>query len=181
MGEIGSRGEAGVKGEQGLNGQYGLPGHKGESGGPGARGDRGFGGNNGQKGDKGMAGVQGPPGTATTAVTTATTQLPTAQAMTTQPPTVPSERCGGPGWRKVVLTNTSHNCPQGLKMTGYSKPSCGRTHTNDQDCSSVITFPVGGGQYNRVCGRVKAYHWGIVHSFYGYNHDSYVQKPVGAI
>ncbi len=79
----------------------------------GVKGDRGFGGNNGQKGEKGMTGVQGPPG-----------PIPT---------TIPSERCGGPGWRKVAfidMTDTSQNCPQGLTLTGYSKRSCGRTHTN---------------------------------------------------
>ena len=152
MGEIGQRGEAGVKGERGFRGEHGFPGHKGESGGPGAKGvkgDRGFGGNNGQKGEKGMTGVQGPPGPIAT--------------------TIPSERCGGPGWRKVAfidMTNTSQNCPQGLTLTGYSKRSCGRT--NSQDCSSV-TFPVGGGQYSRVCGRARAYQWGDMASFYAYH------------
>ncbi len=178
MGEIGQRGEAGVKGEQG---HHGSPGQKGESGGPGAigvKGDRGVEGNNGQKGEKGMTGVQGPPGPIPTTqpptTQAMTTQPPTTGVMTTQPPTVPSERCGGPGWRKVVfidMTNTSQNCPQGLKLTGYSKRSCGRTHKNYGVCSSVITFPVGGGQYSRVCGRVKAYHWGYMYSFYGYYQD----------
>ncbi len=151
MGEIAQRGEAGVKGEQGFKGHYGFPGHKGESGGPGAKGlkgDRGFGGNNGQKGEKGMTGVPGPQG-------------PIAA-------TIPSERCGGPGWRKVGsidMTNTSQNCPQGLTLTGYSKRSCGRTHTDWRNCSS-ITFPVGCNQYSRVCGRAKAYHYGLLHSFF---------------
>ena len=157
MGEIGHEGEAGVKGEQGMKGNYGFPGHKGESGGPGAngvKGDRGFGGNNGRKGEKGMAGDPGPPGPI---------------------PTIPSEVCGGLGWRKVVfidLTDTGQNCPQGLNLTGYSKRSCGRTHTGQRNCSSV-TFPVGGGQYSRVCGRAKAYHYGLLHSFYGYHHESH--------
>ena len=96
-----------------------------------------------------MTGVQGPSGPIPT------TQPPTTEAMTTKPPTVPSERCGGPGWRKVAfidMTDTSQNCPQGLTLTGYSKRSCGRTHTNSLACSSV-SFPVGGGQYSRVCGR----------------------------
>ena len=157
MGEIGQRGEAGVKGERGFKGHYGFPGHKGESGGPGAKGvkgDRGFGGNNGRKGEKGMTGVQGPPGS-----------IPT---------TIPSEACGGLGWRKVAfidMTDTSQNCPQGLTLTGYSKRSCGRTHTNAWACSSV-TFPVGGGQYSRVCGRAKAYQWGEMNSFLGYHRHS---------
>ncbi len=100
----------------------------------------------GPKGDK------GDPGTCTCpkALPMTTTQ---PSAMTTQPPTGPSERCGGPGWRKVAfidMTNTSQNCPQGLTLTGYSKRSCGRKHTNVRDCSSVITFPVGGGQELRL-------------------------------
>ncbi len=165
MGEIGQRGEAGEQGMKGVKG-LGLPGRKGEPGMKGVKGDRGFGGNNGQKGEKGMTGVQGPSGPIPT------TQPPTTGAMTTQPPTVPSERCGGPGWRKVAfidMTNTSQNCPQGLTLTGYSKRSCGRTHTNRDDCSSV-TFPVGDGQYySRVCGRAKAYQWGYLASFIGYH------------
>ena len=144
-GEIGQRGEAG---EQGMKG-FGLPGRKGEPGMKGVKGNRGFGGNNGQKGDKGMTGEPGPPG--------------------------PIHPCGGPGWRKVAfidMTDTSQNCPQGLTLTGYSKRSCGRTHTNREACSSV-TFPVGGGQYSRVCGRAKAYHYGYLLSFFGYNFASH--------
>ena len=195
LGDQGKEGPQGMNGEPGVKGHIGYPGHKGEVGskgpigdpgpmghrgvkgdmgkiGPrgeaGVKGDRGFGGNNGQKGEKGMTGVQGPPGPIPT------TQPPTTGAMTTQPPTVPSERCGGPGWRKVAfidMTNTSQNCPQGLTLTGYSKRSCGRTHTNIYSCSSV-TFPVGGGQYSRVCGRAKAYHYGWLYSFWGYNQES---------
>ncbi len=87
---------------------------------------------------------------------------------------MPSEACGGLGWRKVTfidMADTSQNCPQGLTLTDYSKRSCGRTHTNAYTCSSV-TFPVGGGQYSRVCGRAKAYHYGWLYSFLGYHRDS---------
>ncbi len=72
----------------------------------------------------------------------------------------------------IDMTNTSQNCPQGLTLTDYSKRSCGRTHANAWDCSSV-TFPVDGGQYySRVCGRAKAYQWGYMYSFRGYNLES---------
>ncbi len=148
MGEMGQRGEAGEQGMKGVKG-FGLPGRKGEPGMKGVKGNRGFRGNNGQKGDKGMTGEPGPPG--------------------------PLHPCGGLGWRKVAfidMTDTSQNCPQGLTLTGYSKRSCGRTHTNSRDCSSV-TFPVGGGQYSRVCGRAKAYHYGHLYSFLGYNRYSH--------
>ena len=137
LGDQGKEGPQGMNGEPGVKGHIGYPGHKGEVGakgpignpGPmghrgvkgdmgeigqrgdtGVKGERGFGGNNGQKGEKGMTGVPGPLG-------------PIAA-------TIPSERCGGPGWRKVAsidMTNTSQNCPQGLTLTGYSKRSCGRT------------------------------------------------------
>ncbi len=129
-------GHRGDKGDVGEIGLKGFPGHKGESGGLGATGS------NGRKVDKGMTGDPGPP--------------------------VPIPSCGGPGWRKVAfidMTDTSQNCPQGLTLTGYSKLSCGRTNPNYFHCSSVITFPVGGGQYSRVCGRAKAYHWGHLHSY----------------
>ncbi len=163
IGHNGSSGEPGVQGDIGLNGFPGHPGIKGMTGDQGKEGPQGMNGepgvkgdrcNNGQKGEKGMTGVPGPPGPV---------------------PTIPSERCGGLGWRKVThldMTDTSQNCPHGLTLTGYSKQSCGRTHTNVRDCSSV-TFPVGGGQYSRVCGRAKAYHYGYLHSFLGYNRYSH--------
>ncbi len=84
----------------------------------------------------------------------------------------PSATCGGAGWRRVAflnMTNTSHNCPNGLKLTGYNNRSCGRVHTSSWSCSSSILFSVGGKQYSQVCGRAKAYHWGLLYSFYGYN------------
>ena len=135
----------GPKGDKGSLGDQGKEGPQGMNGKPGVKGDIGM------KGQRGMMGVQGPPGPIATII--------------------PSEACGGPGWRKVTfidMTNTSQNCPQGLTMTGYSKRSCGRTHTNYQACSSV-TFPVGGGQYSRVCGRAKAYQRGYLNSFLGYH------------
>ena len=150
-GDKGCLGDQGKEGPKGMTGDPGDQGDKGDMGeigrgAKGVKGERGFGGYNGKKGEKGMTGEQGPPAP-------------------------PSERCGGPGWRKVAsidMTDTSQNCPQGLSLTGYSKRSCGRTHTNEQACSSV-TFPVGGGQYSRVCGRAKAYHYGWLYSFVGYN------------
>ncbi len=169
IGHNGSNGEPGVQGDIGLNGfpgHPGYPGRRGEVGPMGSIGDPGPMGPRGDKGDtgeigpqgevgvKGMTGVPGPPGPL---------------------PTIPSERCGGFGWRKVThldMTDTSQNCPQGLTLTDYSKRSCGRTHTNLYNCSSVITFPVGGGQYSRVCGRAKAYQWGHMFSFWGYNSQS---------
>ncbi len=155
-GEPGVRGYTGRRGKvgrMGTIGNSGPMGHRGVMGEIGPRGEAGIKGDSGMKGEKGMTGEQG-----------ARTPIPT----------IPSERCGGPGWRKVAfidMTDTSQNCPQGLALTGYSKRSCGRIPTNECSCSSV-TFPVGGGQYSRVCGRAKAYHWGYLYSFWGYHFAS---------
>ena len=32
-----------------------------------------------------------------------------------------------------------------------------------------VTFPVSGGEYSQVCGRIKAYQWGLTDGFWGYN------------
>ena len=170
-GEIGRKGHTGVKGERGENGVKGHSGHKGDSG---EKGDRGYGGNKGQKGEKGAIAEQGSMGTATAAVTMETTQLPTTGAMTTQPPTIPSERCGGPGWRKVAfidMTDTSQNCPQGLREIQTPIRTCGRAHTSRESCSSVTITTRDYPTYSRVCGRAKAYQKDLVSSFWGYNID----------
>ena len=77
---------------------------------------------------------------------------------------------GTPGWRRVTfmnMTDTSYNCPPGLKLTSYSKRTCGRAHTGRYGCSST-TFNVGGSEYSRVCGRIKGYQVGSTLSFNAY-------------
>lgn len=77
--------------------------------------------------------------------------------------------CGGTGgWRRVVhldTTNPSATCPKGWRLTPYSKRTCGRDNTGAGVCDSV-SFPVSGGQYTQVCGRVKAYQQGLSWGFY---------------
>ena len=110
------------------------------------------------------------PVTPTTKTATTITQT-TEPATTITPTTLPSEMCGGPGWRRVAFINMNdpnQNCPQGLSLTDYSIRSCGRTHTGTQLCSSV-TFPVDGPQYSQVCGRAIAYRYGVNYAFYGYH------------
>ena len=96
---------------------------------------------------------------------------PTTESETTAAPTsIPSEECGGPGWRRAAfinMTDPNQDCPQGLSLTGYSIRSCGRAHSTHSTCSSDITFDVVN-EYSQVCGRVKAYRWGYNHAFYGY-------------
>ena len=95
-------------------------------------------------------------------------------------PTVYSCRGTG-GWRRVVyldMTDSHTTCPSGWNMTGYSKRTCGRNSTGSRTCSSA-TFPVSGGEYNRICGRIRAYQWGLTQAFFSY-HWRYVTTIDGA-
>ena len=147
-GEQGPLGPKGDMGERGLKGDMGPPGSQegGDMGQKGEPGDKGVKGNQGDKGEKGEQGVAGPPG-------------------------LPCQQCGGPGWRRVVflnMTNTSHVCPTGLRLTNYSKRTCGRARSSSYSCSST-TFSVGGSQYSWVCGRAQGYRFGWNYAFYGYH------------
>ena len=80
--------------------------------------------------------------------------------------------CGGTwGWRRAVyldMTDPNTNCPSGWNMTGYSKRTCGRNSTGWRTCDTVF-FPVSGGPYSQVCGRIRAYQYGLPYAFLGYN------------
>ena len=80
--------------------------------------------------------------------------------------------CGGTGnWRHAVyldMTDPNNNCPSGWQLTGYSKRTCGRANSSHLSCDSVF-FPVSGGPYSQVCGRIRAYQYGLPNAFYGYN------------
>ena len=69
------------------------------------------------------------------------------------------------------MTNTSHICPTGLRLTSYSRRTCGRANSDSVSCSST-TFSVGGSQYSRVCGRALGYDFGPTIAFYGYHQRS---------
>ena len=81
-------------------------------------------------------------------------------------------KCGGTwGWRRAVyldMTDPNINCPSGWHLTGYSKRTCGRANSSSLSCDSVF-FPVSGGPYSQVCGRIRAYQYGIPDAFVGYN------------
>ena len=87
--------------------------------------------------------------------------------------------CGGiGGWRLVVeldMTDSRVTCPSGWQFTGYSKRSCGRVSTGYRTCDSA-TFPVSGGEYTQVCGKMKAYMWGWTSAFLGYNYEPYIDR-----
>ena len=89
--------------------------------------------------------------------------------------------CGGTGgWRRAVyldMTDPNTDCPSGWRETGYSKRTCGKTNSGRYTCDSV-TFPVSGGTYSQVCGRIKAYQWGSPSGFLGYRHGhNTIDKP----
>ena len=90
--------------------------------------------------------------------------------------------CGGTGgWRRVVyldMTDPSTTCPSGWQLTGHSKRTCGIVSTQSPDCDSV-TFPVSGGDYTRVCGRIKAYQYSQTDAFEAY-HEGIVTTIDGA-
>ena len=72
-------------------------------------------------------------------------------------------QCGGTvGWRRVVYLNfTDPNtpCPSGWQLTSHSKRTCGRVSGNKRYACDSVTFPVSGGDYTRVCGRIIAYQY----------------------
>ena len=80
--------------------------------------------------------------------------------------------CGGTwGWRRAVylnMTDPNTNCPSGWNITRYSKRTCGRVSIGLSTCDSVF-FPVSGGSYSQVCGRIRAYQSGAPDSFRGYH------------
>ena len=82
-------------------------------------------------------------------------------------------KCGGTwGWRRAVyldMTDPNTNCPSGWQLTGYSKRTCGRASSSSRSCDSVF-FPVSGGPYSQVCGRIRAYQHGTPDAFRGYNY-----------
>ena len=68
------------------------------------------------------------------------------------------------------MTDPNTNCPSGWNMTGYSKRTCGRANSSRLSCDSVF-FPVSGGPYSQVCGRIRAYQYGVPEAFSAYNYQ----------
>ena len=103
-----------------------------------------------------------------------TTELMRAEETLTREIVYNTEKCGESwGWRRAVyldMADPNTNCPSGWNMTGYSKRTCGRASSGQLTCDSVF-FPVSGGPYSQVCGRVRAYQYGGPDAFYSYNHE----------
>ena len=93
-------------------------------------------------------------------------------------------KCGGTGgWRPAVyldMTDPNTNCPSGWQLTGYSKRTCGRANSSRHSCDSVF-FPVSGGPYSQVCGRIRAYQHGLPLAFYGYNRRGYTTIDIAYV
>ena len=76
--------------------------------------------------------------------------------------------CGSTGgWRRAVyldMTDPKTDCPSAWKPKGLSNRTCGRTSGESNSCDSAF-FPVSGGPYSQVCGRIRAYQVGVPDSF----------------
>ena len=82
-------------------------------------------------------------------------------------------QCGGTGgWRRVVyldMTDPNTTCPSGWQLTRHSKKTCGRVNTGSRLTCDSVTFPVSGGDYTRVCGRIKGYQYRVTDAFEAYH------------
>ena len=63
------------------------------------------------------------------------------------------------------MTDPTTTCPSGWQLTGYSKRTCGRATDGRFICDSA-TFPVRGGEYSRICGRIRAYQYATPDGFH---------------
>ena len=76
--------------------------------------------------------------------------------------------CGGtPGWRRVTylnLTDPRYLCPAGWRSHPSPTRGCGRASHDGETCDSAI-FPVPGGPYTKICGRVLGYQFGATAAF----------------
>ena len=80
--------------------------------------------------------------------------------------------CGGVGWRRVVyldMTDPNTNCPSGWQLTSYSKRTCGKVSIGSRLTCDSVNFTVSGGDYTRVCGRIKAYQVSHTDAFEAYD------------
>ena len=80
--------------------------------------------------------------------------------------------CGGitGGWMRVGeldMTNSSTQCPSGLRQCTDSNIRTCTRNSNSSGCSSVTLY-TSNIYYSRVCGKIKAYQFGTTDAF-GYN------------
>ena len=77
--------------------------------------------------------------------------------------------CGSTGGRMraayLDMTDPTHHCPTGFRLTSHSKRSCERITT--PGCTG-LTFAVQSVKYSKVCGKVIAYQYGTPDAFWSY-------------
>ena len=86
------------------------------------------------------------PPASTTVMPSSTTNLAKTMSATDYTATVSTMTdCTGQGWRQVAfinMTDTSYDCPTGLRLTTYSKRTCGALLTTAGGCSSTTLILV---------------------------------------
>jgi len=85
-----------------------------------------------------------------------------------------SRSCGGitGGWMRVAainMTNSSHTCPEGLKLLSTPKRLCAM-NIDGGGCSSA-TFDLHGIRYTHVCGKIIGYQQKTPDAFSPYYHN----------
>ena len=101
----------------------------------------------------------------------------------TQDTPVYQHTCAGPGWRRVAflnMTDPSQDCPSGWNLTTHSVRTCGRLASSGRYTCDPVTFPVSGEEYSRVCGRIRAYQYGVGWAFTGAKSRSEPQSLDGS-
>ena len=169
-GSTGPKGEPGIQGSKGIKGERGFHGAKGQHGCPGYKGEKG------EKGDQcpfcpesedSLISTQSQT-TDPSPINVTSTEVTTILNSTTETATtLPSEVCGGPGWKRVAffnMTDSNQTCPQGLSFTGYSIRSCGRI-PGSASCSHAL-FSLDRLNYSQMCGRIIAFGWGRNYGFF---------------
>ena len=73
----------------------------------------------------------------------------------------------GGGWMQVAklnMTNSSHQCPPGTRLSTYQAIRVCGIGVNGPGCSSSV-FNVYGIEYNQVCGKIIGYQYGATDTF----------------
>ena len=80
--------------------------------------------------------------------------------------------CGSMGeWMRAAyfnMTDPTHHCPTGFRLTSHSKRSCERI--TRPGCTG-LTFAVQSVKYSKVCGKVIGYQYGSPDAFWPYYHN----------
>ena len=77
------------------------------------------------------------------------------------------------GWMRLAsidMTDTSSNCPSGLRTLTSPRRLCAK-NIDSAGCSSVV-FPVQGVKYSRVCGKIIGYQQGSPDAFSPYDRQN---------